>query len=59
MEWEGRVDTKNEKFFTPAGLYPFSAASLRLNHVAETFKCSVKGLVSRGVSATTVVLQIH
>lgn len=59
MEWEGRVDTKNEKFFTPAALYPFSAASLQLSHVAKTLKCPVKGLVSRGVSAITAVLQIH
>lgn len=59
VEREGRVDTKNEKFSTPAGLYPFSAASIQLNHVAKTFKCPVKGLVSRGVSAITAVLQIH
>lgn len=59
MEREGRVDTKNDKFSTPAGLYPFSAASIQLNHVAKTFKFPVKGLLSSGVSAITAVLQIH
>lgn len=50
MEWEERVNTKNKKFFAPAGLYPFSAASFQLNHVAKTFKGPVKGLVSRCLS---------
>lgn len=56
VEWEGRVNTKKEKFFTSAGLHLFSAAFLQLNYVAKTFKFPVKGLVSRHVSAITAVL---